>query len=1079
MTWTLKLLGHVELSGPGPDGYDVAFKLSDKQQEILAVVALAGVVGVERSDLLRRVWNDVEYHRSNPNLRNYITGFKRYFPNLIETVDSRLVLHQDVSTDMAEFDRLVQSAELHRRRHDLAQAAAALRQAVDLWTHELFAVIVDPDFTERADEAWYLKRSQALTALSKILSELGADGEVVALVRPLVGSGRLTTSLAIEYAAALYRLDRHDEALAVVTTAEQVALEELGKVPVGLVSLRSTIEAREPLPRFTDNPTPAVPHLLSRSASSFIGRTALLTSLGSGIARAVALVGESGIGKTAIAGCVATTATLERSARVILVRCEPSDQRPLDALVRTIGEEFLSVSSAFDWFIREMERQPVLLVVDDTHHADVNLVELLTRLSSNAIGDRLGVIMTAWPGPVMERLAASDAVETRKIVGLTESEIVEFCDQVLGLPREQIPSQVLRASRGNPMLLRRLTGEESTSQLTKYTDQQRELARFAALLGLTINPDECAAVIGITPSEAMSTLVAMESAGLVALDNDHIRFAHDLLHADVLRSFTSISETAFRSRIARCESLPSWTRAIHAAKALAVEPPDYVDALLDQALADTESCQRWSDHCDLAEVRADRVQDPTVVGRLLMTAAVASERAGRLDGHDRRLVALEHAERHGDIALATQTVLTPSANGRSIADVQRISLIERVIALFHKRMNRGGSVDAAHLNTMHRLRAERLAWLGLRGSMGDQEAEIAWADATIVSGEGVSNDGLLGEQVQTRLEVLRGWITATLGSVDAPLRAKRSFQLAELLKDHGASLESAFREDVQGDCSALLARALLEAGDLPALHSALERTASHAPSPRLVDQWARATVISAIKTMDGDLEEGLHLARTAVSIGELAGFPDSVPSWVIQSVSLDAVGAPLSSSDHQRTTDILARPVKGTGNSRALRSATASLWFRDRNRSLAEEMLDDALLYFEPGSPDVSRLAASARLIEAAHGLERHSSIPREAVALMTQLGSHHVLIGMTVAWSFGPASRLVALAAASHDRESALWDQAINDCRRQGQFFWLKQIEEHRSQIAHSIPMYLDITTEPDPQVSRRKSRSRAVHQS
>jgi DNA-binding SARP family transcriptional activator len=1032
--WEVALLGKVQLRRAGE-----LRTLTNRQAQLLAVVAIASDAGIERPAILQRMWTDEPTHKSSPNLRNMFTTFKREFEGLLD-VGTTLRLGPGVVLDLHHFDDLTQKGMVAAQQGRSEQAVYHYRSALGLWRGDVLAEDLDQSLIDPTDTVWDGKRSDVLEALTKVLGALGKEQEVVALLKPVIADGNDRIKLITALVEALYRTNQVDEADRVLQKAISHKLALAERIPPGWISLQDFISTGDPLPRTTESPIPAVPHLLARACASFVGRVALVEEIGSGIGRATLLVGPSGIGKTAIAGCVASAAVTQRTARVLLVRCEPTDQQPLDAFFRAVGKDLGTTQSAYDWVITQMEDEAQLMVFDDVHHGDTALLQLIAQLSINAVGERLGMVITAWPGSAATRLTATDAIDRHAVSGLTVDELRQFCEVALQREFANIPSEFVVASSGNPMMFRRLVAESGDApDFHKFSAADRYLALCAALLGPTIHTQHCSDVLGLTHGETLEGMARLEASGLIALDGDGIRFTHELLRTAVLDTLAGIGRASLASRIVRCEALPDWIRGRHAVTAAPVEDHQFVTQLLERAVKSSEDHSRWVDVCELSEMLASRTSDPQRQGRLLLQSALAAEQAGRFDATERRRKVLDFAESVGDLQLALDSVLINGHQARSATQDHRVSDINRVLALVGSQ---------GYPDSVVRLRAERLAWMGLSGRYAYSQGDIAWADSFIEEAHQTETSGAV------TAEVIRAWLSATLGTTDVTKRRNRAEVLLDLTtvspvlaEPSEDQIPAGFAEqtgDLQSDAIGLAARCVIERGNLGELTEFLQSGIRKTLLVRSSDQWARIVSACTIATLQGNVDEAIAHARQALAIGIHHGSPDARPTWIFQSSALHDLGATLHSDELHHLDATLGQPKPDVfhNNAFALFRSTAAWWFADRKSAYALNCLEQAIQALNLQSADLSLLPAVARLVEAAAKLDKQQDVPQEAATLLAQLGAHHVIVGLTPAWSFGPSSRLLALLNGS----DALWEIAVADCIRQGQGLWRSQTDVQRN---------------------------------
>ncbi len=420
----------------------------------------------------------------------------------------------------------------------------------------------------------------------------------------------------------------------------------------------------------------------------------------------VMIVGEAGIGKTALAELIAAEAAGD-GATVLRTRCYETERslflqpivEALDPVVSRmsaaelrdmLGQHVAAAAAvlptaadllgplppdhgtaeierrrAFDaltTLLRALARRhPVLLVVDDLQYAGQSTVELLHFLGRRLSGSRLLVVFTVRAEYSADVGAALEAVAVPLEVGPLDRDAVAKLASDAG--QGSLAADILHRTRGHTLfvveVLRALRGGEegvpSSLRATVVARVRRAGApveaalRAAAVLGSAVDPLMLGALLGLTTAAAVERCEQALSARLLVVSGRHYEFANDLIR-EVMYSTT-----------------PEPTRlAYHrgAADLLTAQP----EALAEHAAA----CGDWQ-----RAARAWLVATETAMRRfaasdaaLLATKALdAADRAGAAEVAVRAQIARGHAhEIMGDHRAALADFTAGADQARAIGD---------------------------------------------------------------------------------------------------------------------------------------------------------------------------------------------------------------------------------------------------------------------------------------------------------------------------------------------------------------------------------------------------------------------------
>jgi DNA-binding CsgD family transcriptional regulator len=341
---------------------------------------------------------------------------------------------------------------------------------------------------------------------------------------------------------------------------------------------------------------------------------ALVGAVGAGQAGALFVVGEAGLGKTALLGYgrdLATAAGL----RTGFGRGHPMEGAlPFGVLAQVLdaaggrgllqedrrgprdgGERAARFFAVLRWLERRGE--PVLLVVDDLHWADEDSLALAVFVCRRLPGLPTALLagLRPWPGPALEAvldLAHEGCARMERLAPLSAGGAAALLAGRVGHP---VPAEVARrAARlcaGNPLLLEQVAlaigrGEEVPDvgeTGSGAIGAELLLARFAGLpaagmacvraasvLGTRFVPQVAALVAGLDVSETDAALESLGRSGLIEQDRDgEAGFVHPLfrqaLYDDLgVAMRTRLHARAFAVLAARGLDAAAAEHAIHA-----------------------------------------------------------------------------------------------------------------------------------------------------------------------------------------------------------------------------------------------------------------------------------------------------------------------------------------------------------------------------------------------------------------------------------------------------------------------------------------------------------------------------------
>lgn len=360
----------------------------------------------------------------------------------------------------------------------------------------------------------------------------------------------------------------------------------------------------------------------------------------------VMLVGEAGIGKTALADRLAAEA--ERDGGTVLrTRCYEAERSlflqplteaarsvsgrlPAAELRRLLGEHGPALTALMPEFAallgpapswhgspdaerrRSFEavaalltglaaRDPVLLVVDDLQYAGKSTAEFIHYLGRHLSGTRLLMVVTIRAEHVQGAAALIAPLATTVEVGPLSPEAVAQLAVEAG--HGQLAGSIVRRTRGHTLfvveVLRALAaGESGISESLRGVVQARvrrvgaaaeTLLRAGSVLGSAIDPLVLGKLLDLAPAAALELCETALQARLLAVSGRDYEFANDLVREILYATTPEPTRLAYHRRAADLLTGQPEALAQHAAAA-----GDWRRAARAWLLAAEEALQRWA-----------------------------------------------------------------------------------------------------------------------------------------------------------------------------------------------------------------------------------------------------------------------------------------------------------------------------------------------------------------------------------------------------------------------------------------------------------------------------------------------------
>ena len=560
---------------------------------------------------------------------------------------------------------------LRRARLIAAEAALATGDAPAAVGHAEAAMAADP--LDEAAHRWYMSAAAAAGEQAKALAAYAALSE---RLREQLGTDPAPQTR--ELHVAILREQPADPAVggrgtgrasATVSRAGQTTapVPAMGRTPAGIPGLGRAGAAG--------------PALAGRDAEIGALRAAWHAAAG-GEPGLVMIVGEAGIGKTALAELAAAEAEAG-GATVLRTRCYETERSlflqpivealiplvtrtPASTLGELLGEHAPAAAALLPEAAAllgrpapsrgsvEMERRrafeavtallrglatrsPVLLVVDDLQYAGQSTVELLHYLSRHVPGSRLLALATVRAEHDSQISAALAPVASRSEVGPLPPEAVRQLASAAG--QDRIADRILQRTGGHTFfvveVLRALSGGDDglpDSLLSAVQARVRRcgaaaetLLRAASVLGATVDPLALSALLDLTPAASLELCEAALEARLLVISGRDYEFANDLIREVLYVSTPEPARLAYHRRAADLLTGQPESLARHAAAA-----GDWPRAARAWLLAAEDAMRRYAatDAATLATQAhdaAERAGDAELAARALLLRGRAHE----------------------------------------------------------------------------------------------------------------------------------------------------------------------------------------------------------------------------------------------------------------------------------------------------------------------------------------------------------------------------------------------------------------------------------------------------------------------
>lgn len=607
----LRLLGRfvVECDGEPVSDADLGNR---KARLLLKLLTVQHGRHVTMDSIIEALWGDAVPAKSVENVATLVSRLRTTLgSDVIEGGRSgyRLVVPLGCTVDAEDAERLVEEAEDRLDAGQPALAATAAAQALELLGAGA------PLEEETAGGEWLdeLRRElerlvrRARVAGWRASAGVGEHRRALALAEQAAAADPLDEEAHRAVIIAYHRLGEPGEALAAYERVRTVLVEELGADPgPETQALHLAVLRGEPI---IDD---AAPDRISDSGEGLVGRDVELTALvhewdeaSGGGPSCVLVVGDAGIGKTRLVDALAHDARVTGAAAVG-ARCFESEQtlflqpivEALRELVGTLPPDLVADAAGpwagvlstlvpelarqlgpvtYERTTPEMERRrtfeavasfltavskrrPLLVVLDDLHHAGASTLELVHFVLR---WDRSARLMVAATVQSDHRATVEAQLGARAVtvhVGPLSEHAVALLARHAGFP-EAAP-ELMRLTKGHTLFVLEALKPVADGGGVMIPDSLRsavivrvahcgsdveEFLRCAVVAGSAFDVEHIAELLGLSGEEAVQRAESALRVGLLAEAGAGYEFANDVIRT-VLYDTTPAPTRAVRHR---------------------------------------------------------------------------------------------------------------------------------------------------------------------------------------------------------------------------------------------------------------------------------------------------------------------------------------------------------------------------------------------------------------------------------------------------------------------------------------------------------------------------------------------------
>jgi AAA ATPase-like protein len=439
--------------------------------------------------------------------------------------------------------------------------------------------------------------------------------------------------------------------------------------------------------------------VLGREREMAVVDAAVAAAFGHGAA--LLLIGEPGIGKSALLGAARITAQAAGCTVLSAAGVESEMHLPFggihqalaplmshlaalprtehDALATAFGladgvtpDLFLIAAAAFALMALERAARPLVVLVDDVHWLDPQSQQILTFLAHRGVGAGicvLGAIRSGHAGPF------ADADLPQLQVGGVDDDTAEAILRAhAGSLTASARSRIRHEAQGNPLALLELprswrddlsSGDDPLAvtarleqafggRISELPSATRD-ALLVAAVGSSSDTDEVVKALSAfgTPQASAELFGPAVAAGLISEQESQVRFRHPLVRSGVLRRESLARRHAAHAALAAVLDADRYRQTWHRAWSIVGPEDEVADALAD-TVADSVRRGAVMSAVSGLERAAQLTSSSTRRGQRLLRAADLAFQAGRADVVERLLLEASQV----DLAELDETRLT-------------------------------------------------------------------------------------------------------------------------------------------------------------------------------------------------------------------------------------------------------------------------------------------------------------------------------------------------------------------------------------------------------------------------------------
>jgi len=505
------------------DGLEIGLPPAPKR--LLSILLLDPATELSTDTIIDRMWGDDAPPSARTSVHVHISSLRKGVPGVVVTTGHGYRLDEErFWYDRTHFESLALSAREAGQATEWTTARARAEEALALWRGTAFHEVADEEFAVGE----VVRLGETRTGLVELhidaLLALGQDETAIPRLRKVIRDHPLHERFRQQMMLALYRTGRQSEALREYRDLRSVLGETLGIEPNDTIrDLEERILVHDP--SLGSQPSPATPHNLPLTTTSFIGRVEDLKTILKRLTetRLVTVTGGPGFGKSRLAVEAGRAVLESRPGGVWLAELAGADSaRSLAATVSTATGASEQIDT-LERLAEALRSRPILLILDNCEHLKEPVRRLLTALLAEPGACRVlatSRVPLAVPGESIHRLEPLDPGPEESVALLVDrargvdrsfvpapedlDDIRALCDHLGGIPlgielvARWIPSLGLRDTE---RLLQQVGGDSALDTAFEWSarlipeqdyDLLRSLSVFAAPFTLERAQSVCA-----------------------------------------------------------------------------------------------------------------------------------------------------------------------------------------------------------------------------------------------------------------------------------------------------------------------------------------------------------------------------------------------------------------------------------------------------------------------------------------------------------------------------------------------------------------------------------------------------------